>query len=121
MERKVTFLKSGLKEAGVSWLAQHIEPFHSGIVVTVSVDVYFADGASGAPTTEGSIVATHYGHTVMSIESQAFPLKPMGASKQWGREMISIGGQKLIIGFGGKREVRGSGWLPKYLYIKIER
>lgn len=121
MERKVLFLKSGMKEVNDKWLAQHIELFPNGIVVIVKVDVYFAAGANGDPTTEGSLTATHDGHTVVNIVSPSVPLKPMGSSKQWSREMLSIGGQKISIGFGGKGEIRESGWLPKYLYIKIER
>lgn len=121
MERKVYFLKSGLKGADDKWLAQHVEPFNNGIVVVVKVDVYFATGTSGAPTTEGSITVTHDGHRVVNIESPAVPINPMGASKQWSREILSIGGQKISIGFGGKGEVRETGWLPKYLYIRIAR
>lgn len=123
MERKVLFIKNDYAtEAGARWFAQHIEPFREGIAVTLTAEAYFAHReGGGTPVTSGSLAVTHCGHKILDIESPEIPYKVAAPTKRYASGVFSIGGQKISIGFGGRGEVRESGWLPKYLYIKIER
>ncbi len=122
MERKVLFVKVRTKETDGKWLAQHVELFQGGIALTFMVEGHFANYEEGVvPTIGGSLLVTHQGHKLVDFESPEIPYTPPHDVKRSTRALFSIGGQKISVGFSGKSEVRESGWLPKYLYIKIER
>jgi hypothetical protein len=124
MERKALFHKSLRPNIATEWLAQHVEPIRDGIVVVVTCTANFSEPPGRiAPMVQGSIVVTHNGHKLPAeIESPPTTFTPKSAAKQYTlRRPISIGGQKISVGFGGKLEVRECGWVPKYLYVKIER
>lgn len=127
MERKVPFLSISPARTGVLRLhehsARHVEPLALGFAAVVTSHVYFGGSSTnGLANVELSVVVSHFGQTIMTVESGALQFSPANASKFYATKFsISIGGQKITAGFAGKsKSRRNCGWLPKYMYIKLE-
>jgi len=108
-------------------LAEHVEPLRNGFAVTVTSVAYFMniDGAGKVrATAELSIAVSHFGQLIKTVESGAVRFEPSNNKKAYSSAFpVSIGNQKLQVGFAGtsvSRKRDGWGWLPKYMYMKLE-
>lgn len=131
MERKIPFLgiaprKTLLLPDEVFLFAQHVEPLAKALTVVVGCEVCFpmpgASNEAGFANVKLMMSVSQFGQKLSDMDTGWLRFQPPTEKKRYvATYAISIGAQRLAIGFEGKAvSKRGRGWLPKYLCVNLE-